>query len=274
MKLKKIYRNIQKRLEIFFFKGISKIFEKLNYKIVPSSTEIVNPNLEYAKHNRRFIYKIPSKKFSKVIIDTTHYNSELCKIGANFGTNKSSLNLIGHRSGYTPFYDILFNNIRNKKINLAEIGIEKNAATKMWRKYFKKAWIYGLEYDEKKIYSAIKHKLYKTNYCKIDVSLKSSIKNSFKKINKKFDIIIDDSTHIFKDQINIIQEGRNFLKKGGILIIEDIYKFRKDHREEKYYDAIKHFQKKFDKIYFVEFYNLNNFTASWRCEKLLILINK
>ena len=93
-------------------------------------------------------------------------------------------------------------------------------------------------------------------------------------MNKKFDIIIDDSTHIFKDQINIIKEARNFLKKEGILIIEDIYKFRVNHKEEKYYDAIKPFQNKFEKIYFVEFYNLNNFTASWRCEKLLILINK
>jgi len=68
MKLKKIYRNIQKRLEILFFKAISKIFKKLNYnyKIIPSSEEIINPNLEYAKQNRRFIYKIPSKNFQKL----------------------------------------------------------------------------------------------------------------------------------------------------------------------------------------------------------------
>lgn len=270
--MKKIYRKIQKIIEIIFFKLFSKFLNKTNYRIIPSVKEISKINLEYSKINRRYIYKSSEKKFPKITIDTTHYNSNLCKIGAKFQTNKSGLNLMGHRSGYTPYYDILFNKFKNEKISLAEIGIEKNASTKMWRQYFKKAQIYCFEYDEKKIKNARKHKLANTKYEKIDVSIKSSIKNSFNKINKKFDIIIDDSTHIFSDQINIIKEVSPYLKKNGILIIEDIYKYRKDHSEEKYYSAINLYKKKFEQIYFVEFFNLNNFTASWNCEKILVLI--
>ena len=50
------------------------------------------------------------------------------------------------------------------------------------------------------------------------------IDESFKKTKIKYDIIIDDSTHIFEHQINVINECFKYLNKDGILIIEDIYK--------------------------------------------------
>ena len=37
---------------------------------------------------------------------------------------------------------------------------------------------------------------------------------------------------------------------------------------------LKNFRNLFEKIYFVEFHNINNYTASWKNEKLLILVKK
>ena len=65
-----------------------------------------------------------------------------------------------------------------------------------------------------------------------------------------------------------------FIKKNGLLIIEDIYKNRQENLEENYYKKIKNLKYKFEKIYFVEFHNINNYTANWKNEKLLILIKK
>ena len=272
--MKKIYRLLTKRFSFYLILGLSKLLSVFNFKIIPSYSEIKNYNFIYSKYTRRLIHEPSKKIFSKLIVDTSHYNSLLCKSGANYGTNKSPLNIIGHRSGYTPYYDLLFRHLKNEKINFAEIGIENNASTKMWRKYFSKAKIYGFEFEDIKIKKAKKHKLKNTVYHKIDVSNQKNIHKAFSKINKKFDIIIDDSTHIFDHQINVIKKVHPFIKRNGILIIEDIYKKRKENLEENYYKKIKNLNYIFEKIYFVEFHNINNYTANWKNEKLLILIKK
>ena len=75
-------------------------------------------------------------------------------------------------------------------------------------------------------------------------------------------------------QINIILSAYKFLKPGGTLIIEDIYKFKKGYEEEKYRERIKPIIKYFSYVVFVETPHINNFTASWKNEKILILIKK
>ncbi len=231
-------------------------------------------NFDYSKNTRRLILNTKRDSFQKLIVDTSHCTTDLCKLGSHFETNKSPLNMHGHRSGYTPFYDHIFYNFQNKKINFAEIGIEKNASTRMWRKYFSKAKIYGFEYEDIKIKNAKKHRLKNTFYKKIDVNNEESIKKSFSNLRKKFDIIIDDSTHIFEHQIKLIKNLHPFLNSNGILIIEDIYKKRIKYSEKNYFNNLRSVKNKFKKIYFVEFHNLNNYSASWNNEKLLILIKK
>jgi predicted O-methyltransferase YrrM len=270
--LKKIYRILSKTIALIFFSYSSRLLDLFDYKIIPSFVEAKSSDFKYSENSRRLIYKPSQKKLSKLIMDTSHYNSELCILGAKYETNKSALNSKGHRSGYTPYYNMLFRHLKDQKILFAEIGIELNASTKMWRKFFSKAKIYGLEFDNQKIIKAKKHGLKNTLYKKIDVSNQKSIKTTFLKINKKFDVIIDDSTHLIDHQINIIKETLPFLKQNGILIIEDIFKKRKNHSEQEYYNRLQNLNKNFKEIYFVEFHNLSNWTASWKCEKILVLI--
>jgi len=270
--LKKSFRILSKKITLIFFKYFSQILNIFDYKIIPSFVEAKSSDFKYSENSRRLIYQPSQNLFSKLIIDTSHYNSELCEIGAKYGTNKSALNNLGHRSGYTPYYDMLFRHIKDQKILFAEIGIELNASSKMWRKFFSNADLYLFEKDIKKIEQAKKDQLNDTYYYEIDVNLKENIRDAFQKTEKKFDVIIDDSTHHFDHQINIIQESSPFLKKGGILIIEDIFKKRKNHSEQNYYERLQNIKKDFQKIYFVEFHNLSNYTASWKCEKILVLI--
>jgi len=164
--------------------------------------------------------------------------------------------------------------LKNANINIAEIGIEKNASTKLWRNYFNKAEIHGFEVDFEKIKKAKKDKLKNTYYHYMNVNIEKSINEGFKKIKKKFDIIIDDSTHIFNDQIRIIKNSKKYLKSGGILVIEDIYRNRKEYEEYKYYDKVKKFKNEFREILFIENRNINNYTASWKNEKILFFVKK
>lgn len=272
--MKKIYRLLAKKISFHFNVILSRLIQRLEFKVIPSYTEIKKFNFNYSKKTRRLIYKNTTDSFSKLIIDTSHYQTDLCKLGSKFGTNKSPLNKEGHRSGFTPYYEHLLNHLRHKKINFAEIGIEKNASTKMWREYFSRAKIYGFEYDDNKILNAKKHKLKNTIYKKIDVNNPNNIKKSFSKINKKFDVIIDDSTHYLDHQINIIKNVHTYIKKDGFLIIEDIHKYKKGYEEINYFNKIDNYKKIFKKIFFVEIFNINNYTANWKNEKLLVLIKK
>ncbi len=272
--IKKIYRRFNKHILINFVKIIDPLFDKIGIYLHPKFGELQKYNLTYAEKSRRYLVNKEKKSFNKFFIDSSLSNTQLCFLGKKYPTNKSPLNSNGHRSGFTGIYTLLFSNLKNKNINIAEIGIEKNSSTKIWREYFNNSKIYAFEFDKKKILKAKKNKLKKTYYTETDVTKRNSIKKSFEKTKCKFDIIIDDSTHIFEDQINIIEETYKFLKKDGILIIEDIYRYLKDYDESNYYMRLNHLQKEFNDIFFIESINYNNFNASWKNEKLLIFIKK
>ena len=272
--IKKKTRIILKLIYFWFLKILYYFFKPFNITILPSIKIGDKFNFEYSTNTRRFLFRKNTKKFGKIIFDSSLEESNLCTLGRKFNTNKSSLNLDGHRSGYTSLYNLLFYHLENKNCSVAEIGIEKNASTKMWRKYFKKARIDCFEIDKRKINLARKDKLKNVRYHYIDVNDKKIIYSQFKKTRKKYDIIIDDSTHLFDHQINIILSTYKFLKSGGILVIEDIYKFRKGHEENKYHEKIKYILKFFSYATFIDTPHINNFTASWKNEKILLLIKK
>ena len=83
-----------------------------------------------------------------------NYNSnksELCEIGKTYDTDKSSQRLnvtdMRHCHPYTLFYDALFKNKKNEKLEIAELGILDGASLLMWREYFTNSNIYGFEYN-------------------------------------------------------------------------------------------------------------------------------
>ena len=272
--VKKIYRKLNKHFLINFIKMIDPLFQKIGIYLHPKFGELKKYKLIYAKKTRRYLIKREYPSFNKFFIDTSLSNTQLCLLGKKYPTNKSPLNTKGHRSGFTGIYTLLFSSLKNKKINIAEIGIEKNSSTKIWRNYFTESKIFAFEFDKKKIREAKKIKLKNTSYFETDVTNKKKIRDSFKKADCKFDIIIDDSTHIFEDQINIIEETYRFLKKDGILIIEDIYRYVKNYEECNYYNNLNYLQKEFNEIFFIESVNYNNFNASWKNEKVLVFIKK
>jgi len=268
--IKRFYRISYYYLILNLIKILNLILSKSRFKILPDTTNVNFKEFSYCNSTRRLVLYPKKNYFNKIILDSSSYQGNLCDLGRQFETNKSPYNLEGHRSGYTCLYELLFSHLKNKKINFAEIGIEKNSSIKMWRNFFKKAKIFALEYDKKKILKAKKHNLININYVFTDVSNDLILKKTFSFINKKFDIIIDDSTHRFNDQINIIKNSYKYLKKnGGMLLIEDI---RLNSKESLYYKALKKEKKYFKKIFFIETKHINNFTANYRMEKLLVLI--
>lgn len=207
-------------------------------------------------------------------IDYKSNCSELCLIGQKYDTDKSSMryNVTNQRHchPYTLFYDSLFKSKKNEKLEIAELGILEGASLLMWNEYFTNVNLYGFEYD----YNLIKNFKDKYNNSRIklshiDVTDKESIQISFKNVNMMYDIIIDDTTHQFEDQIRVIENSYQYLKPGGVLIIEDIFK---SYNETDYIKRLNPILQHFQDYYFVELDHVNKKSTGWDNDKLFILI--
>lgn len=200
--------------------------------------------------------------------------SKLCEIGKKYDTDKSSqrTNVTDsrHCHPYTLFYDGLFDKKKDEQMDIAELGIFEGSSLLMWREYFEHSKIYGFDYDDVYINK------FKENYdndriylSKLDVTNKESIINTFSSLNVLYDVIIEDTTHIFEDQIRVIENIHGYLKPGGILIIEDIFK---SYKEQDYIDRLGETLKNFQNYYFIELDHVNKNSTGWDNDKLFILI--
>lgn len=163
-------------------------------------------------------------------IDSTSCPTELCRIGGEMNTDKSpfALNSVccSHRKGYTAVYSMLFSQYKNKTINFAEIGIEAGASLLMWDTFFsEKCSVYAFELQNDKIEAAKKLNLKNTTFVQTDVTNIEYLDSSFKKTNVMFDIIIEDSIHHVECQNNVINTVSKYLNSGGMLVIEDIFRY-------------------------------------------------
>lgn len=188
---------------------------------------------------------------------------DLTLISKKYKTDKSTAH------NYTVVYDKYFSEFRKSEINLLEIGIgvydDKfggGGSLQMWREYFEKATIYGLDIIEKKIDLGERIKIYQGSQSNIN-DLKTLINDA-----KKFKIIIDDGSHLNKDQIKSFKILFEYLEEGGLYVIEDVqtsYHLRDGGdgfylKNEK--TAINYFKSIIDKINYAEienpFFNFSN----------------
>lgn len=207
-------------------------------------------------------------------IDYKNNSTELCEFGRKYDTDKSSqisnASNIRHCHPYTLFYDDLFKNKRNENLKIAELGIFEGGSLLMWKDYFVNAEIYGFDYNDNFInHFKEKYNNDRVTLSNIDVTNKDSIVKAFSSLNILYDIIIEDTTHQFEDQINVIENIYQYLKPGGILIIEDIFK---SYKEEDYINRLSHILDEFQDYYFVEPDHVNRISTGWDNDKLFILI--
>ena len=171
---------------------------------------------------RNLIYKLKKK----ISIDRDSFpKKDLDHLFFYYGSDKADYfqnkNTRGH--GFSKFYEKQLAILKNKPLNILEIGSYAGASAAAFSKYFYKSKIfcfdvnisnfkynsnnisvYGLDIrNEKKVFKIL-HKIFK--------------ENSF----EKFDIIIDDGSHYLSDILFSFNFFFKLLNQGGIYIIEDI----------------------------------------------------
>lgn len=210
------------------------------------------------KQITKFYKMIIFKLKQKINLDKKKVNlKKLNDIFNYFGTDKGSnvpnpytkniyKDYMGH--GFSKYYEKHFQNLKGKKINVLEIGVWTGASTASFFYYLKKANFFALDRNFKFNYYS---KRINFIYCNtfLDKDLKK-LKNYIQK-NKigLFDIIIDDGSHILSNILKNFIFFFNFLKSGGIYVIEDYkhpnyFSYLNDLKNHFYMDKILYFLKK------------------------------
>lgn len=140
------------------------------------------------------------------------------------------------RNGYSHLYSILFDKIKNEKLNVLEIGIGTmtpdvmssmkgympdtylpGASLRAWEEYFPNSQIYGVDVQPDTQFSSDRIQTHLCNSINTD-----EVDALVQKIGVKFDIIIDDGWHWDEAQRQTLINFFPYVKEGGLYIIEDI----------------------------------------------------
>ena len=171
-------------------------------------------NLENYSQNNKFLFEknlnflfefFESDKGEKFV---NQYNQPMKR--------DSKLKIQGHN--YAKFYEEYFFEKKDKELNILEIGsFYGNAAAALYF-YFKNAQIYSADiFPDLFSYTSDRIK----NFY-VDSSSEKSISQNILKKNKKFEIIIEDACHAYKDQIISLFMLFPILNSGGIFITEEL----------------------------------------------------
>ena len=156
--------------------------------------------------------------------------TELCDIMKSEGSDKGS----GHHN-YTEFYYDIFNDIKNNKLNVFEVGLGTNnldvpsnmgpngipgASLRGWKRFFPNSNIYGADVDRRILFSEDR---IETFY--VDQTNENDIAELWRNDpidSVLFDIIVDDGLHTVDANVTFLKNSIHKLKDNGTYIIEDV----------------------------------------------------
>lgn len=150
----------------------------------------------------------------------------------------------GH--GYTEYYEYWLSKYKNPKI--LEIGSFRGASTKMFDEFYNhncEIWTYDIDYTN------YNYKFNKDNiHCfQGNQNDEGDWKRFFETSPDKFDIIIDDGSHMPEHQMHTLFWLHNHLTESGIYILEDLHTYMWDNRNN-------------SPLYFLNFWDQNDYLTT------------
>ena len=186
---------------------------------------------------RNLIYKF--KKKISIKNDFLNNKKDLDELLFFYGSDKAEIfrlkNEKGH--GFSKFYKKYLSEFNNEQINILEIGSYAGASAAAFSKYIPNSKVFCFDVNITNFkYSSDKIFVYGLDI-KNEYKVSKILKQIFKK-NKfeKFDLIIDDGSHLLSDMLFSFNFFLKHVKKNRFYIIEDFkhpnyYKYNKDTNE-------------------------------------------
>lgn len=134
--------------------------------------------------------------------------ASLTQIADHFKTDKGSI-----KHNYTAVYERYFGPLRRQPdLRLMEIGVACGSSLKMWSKYFSDARILGVDIRPDC-----------ASLCRLYPNVAIKIQNATQgPVQGRFDIIIDDGSHVSADIVDTFRHNWPNLKAHGLYVVEDL----------------------------------------------------
>lgn len=145
----------------------------------------------------------------------------LDKLGQKYNTDKASQytrrgNLTkGH--DYLRHYELFLSTLLDEPFTLIELGCYTGASLKMWKEYYAKAHIIGVDLDEK----LARLEEERISFVCSD-AVADDLPQKLSKFNENIMCIIDDCSHAWGDQRRTFEMLFPMVNSGGFYIIEDL----------------------------------------------------
>lgn len=145
----------------------------------------------------------------------------LDELGQKYSTDKASKWIWNNqeRKGhdYLRFYELFLKDFKKSKFTMVELGCFTGASLRMWKEYFTKATIVGVDLNPK---------LKEIEEERLDfICSDATAEDLPQKLNKykgTISLIIDDCSHAWGDQRRSFEMLFPILSSGGYFIIEDL----------------------------------------------------
>jgi len=145
--------------------------------------------------------------------------SELKQLFDKHGVDKST------KHNYHEIYEPKFAPLKNKRINILEIGIYKGHSLQAWLDYFPYAKVYGIDLFKRVAMEDVQ--VLNEKRCQAirgdstNIATTELVKKQWP--NVKFDIIIDDGLHQPEANAKTMHNFFPLLKENGMYFVEDVW---------------------------------------------------
>jgi hypothetical protein len=133
-------------------------------------------------------------------------------IGLRNRTDKAS-----SQNNFLVFYAQFLDKIRHQPVRVLDIGVLDGGSARTWRDYFHNGHIIGVDIDP----SAGRHISDRLSIHIADQSKEDDLKIITEKLGP-FDLVVDDGSHVWEDQILTFKQLMPCISPGGFYIIEDL----------------------------------------------------
>ena len=216
------------------------------------------------------------RRIQHIVVDTTGAYTDLCDLGRLCKTDKSPYGDKDsglHRHPYTGFYSMLFAPLKGKPVQFAEIGVAGGGSVIMWYNYFRNAdRLCFFDRDENFLQNIRNMRFPEEPYLGlIDVRVDGDTARALAAPGGLYDVVLDDSSHDFDDQVRIVKEAWPLIKPGGYMIVEDVFR---SESEKKYEDALESILDDCSLAYFAVCNHEERYSPGWNNDKILVLVKR
>jgi hypothetical protein len=218
----------------------------------------------------RTVQDITSTTLSEIAMDVSQSYTPLCHWATRHMTDKTPYMIQVHRHPYTPVYDMLLRPFQlQPTLKFGEVGVLNGSSIRMWREYFPQAAIHGFDITVgilakiSSIPGVTGHLIDPTDVHGCVPCLQEATADGV-----LFDILLEDASHMLNHQLHFLKDAIHYVRPGGLLIIEDIFRAIPAARFQEALDTIK---EKVHNAVLIRPEHTYRFSPGWENDRILVV---